>query len=72
MDDVGEILLVAFMIFLIAGLLIGTIGLFSSNETVAPANTTNCEHEYVTTSEYDFWLRSYRTYSKCTKCGEEF
>lgn len=30
-----------------------------------------CEHEFVTTSKY-MWLRqSYKTISKCTKCGEE-
>ena len=72
MDNFGEMFLVGFMIFVIACICIGVIGLFSSNETIAPSNTSNCNHEYITTSEYDFWRQSYRTFSKCTKCGEEF
>ena len=28
-----------------------------------------CEHEYVITSEYDWFHESYRTVSKCAKCG---
>ena len=39
-------------------------------ETVT-VEQTPCEHNYVTTSKY-MWLRqSYRTISKCTKCGKE-
>ena len=31
-----------------------------------------CEqHEYVTTSRYNWFLESYKTISKCTKCGKE-
>ena len=30
-----------------------------------------CEHDYVTTSKYNWFLGSYKTFSKCTKCGEE-
>lgn len=39
-------------------------------ETVT-VEQTPCEHNYVTTSKY-MWLRqSYKTISKCTKCGKE-
>lgn len=31
----------------------------------------NCEHEFAVTSQFDFWTRSYRTISKCIKCGFE-
>lgn len=30
-----------------------------------------CQHEWVVTSKYDFILQSYKTISKCSKCGKE-
>ena len=30
----------------------------------------NCEYDWVITSEYDFMHSSYRTVSKCSKCGK--
>lgn len=30
----------------------------------------NCEHDFVITSKYDFWRNSYKTISKCAKCGK--
>lgn len=34
-------------------------------------NQKHCQHEYVITSKWD-WLRdSYKTISKCSKCGKE-
>lgn len=30
----------------------------------------NCEHDFVITSKYDFRRSSYKTISKCTKCGK--
>lgn len=30
----------------------------------------NCEHDFVITSKYVFWRNSYKTISKCTKCGK--
>ena len=35
------------------------------------ANITECDHEFVITSKYDWWRQSYKTISKCAKCGEE-
>lgn len=34
-------------------------------------NTENkCEHDWVVTSEYSFFTNSYKTVSKCSKCGQ--
>ena len=30
-----------------------------------------CEHDWVITSKYDVWYGSYKTISKCSKCGKE-
>lgn len=30
-----------------------------------------CEHNWVVTSKYNFFLSSYKTISKCSKCGKE-
>lgn len=30
-----------------------------------------CEHDWVVTSKYNFFLNSYRTISKCSICGKE-
>lgn len=30
-----------------------------------------CQHEWVVTSKYDFIWQSYKTISKCSKCGKE-
>ena len=29
-----------------------------------------CEHDWVVTSKYSFWTESYKTISKCSKCGK--
>ena len=31
----------------------------------------NCKHDWVVTSKYDFLTSSYKTISKCSKCGKE-
>lgn len=30
-----------------------------------------CEHDWVVTSKYDFFRDTYKTISKCSKCGKE-
>ena len=65
----GIILLVIMIIIFIAAMFNMSI-----NESVAPVTndvTTPCNHEFIVTSEYDWWWRSYRTFSKCVKCGLE-
>ena len=29
-----------------------------------------CEHEFVITSQYNWFLKAYKTVSKCIKCGK--
>lgn len=43
----------------------------NTNKTeTASTKIENCEHDFVITSKYDFWRSSYKTISKCTKCGK--
>ena len=43
----------------------------NTNKTeTASTKIENCEHDFVVTSKYDFWRSSYKTISKCTKCGK--
>lgn len=30
-----------------------------------------CNHDWVITSKYNFWVDAYKTISKCSKCGKE-
>lgn len=48
-----------------------TLTVLSNNEVIAPGSTNTCDHEFVVSSEYDWWWRSYKTFSKCYKCGLE-
>lgn len=36
-----------------------------------PKVQQECEHDWVVTSEYDFIFKSYKTVSKCSKCGKK-
>lgn len=40
-------------------------------EQIKEEGNIQCEHEFVTTSRYNWLLNAYKTYSKCTKCGKE-
>lgn len=43
----------------------------NTNKTeTASTKIENCEHDFVITSKYDFWRSSYKTISKCAKCGK--
>lgn len=43
----------------------------NTNKTeTASTKIENCEHDFVTTSKYDFWGNSYKIISKCAKCGK--
>lgn len=43
----------------------------NTNKTeTASTKIENCEHDFVITSKYDFLRSSYKTVSKCTKCGK--
>lgn len=32
-------------------------------------NYEACQHVFVVTSEYNWWLQQYKTISRCAKCG---
>ncbi len=42
----------------------------STNNTVNTIQES-CEHEWVIKSTYNWILKSYKTYSVCSKCGKE-
>jgi len=41
------------------------------NTNEIPKVQQGCEHDWVVTSEYDFIFKSYKTISKCSKCGKK-
>lgn len=47
--------------------------LAKERSTTNTVNTVqeNCEHDWVIKSEYNWILKSYKTYSVCSKCGKE-
>ena len=42
----------------------------SSQEITQTKQVKECEHDWVVTSKYNFWTESYKTISKCSKCGK--
>lgn len=56
------------LMFFVLGLHDRTVD--NSVETVDKPVDNVCEHDWVTGSEYNFWTNSYRTVSKCSKCGK--
>lgn len=54
-------------------LILVRVNVFTKTEKEGKQETNaqvNCEHDWVITSEYSFWFNSYRTVSKCSKCGK--
>lgn len=41
------------------------------NTNEIPKVQQECEHDWVVTSEYNFIFNSYKTISKCSKCGKK-
>lgn len=51
--------------------LVSIVIAINTNKTeTASTKIENCEHDFAITSKYDFWRSSYKTISKCTKCGK--
>jgi len=46
------------------------IGLETTSKS-EPSVNVDCQHEWVVTSSYNWLMKSYRTYSKCSKCGQK-
>lgn len=60
-----EIFIYISLIFIVV---IGMYALYemdSNNEL----NYESCQHVFVVSSEYNWWLQQYRTISRCAKCG---
>lgn len=41
-----------------------------NNVSTTNVEVTECEHDWVVTSKYSFFTDSYKTVSKCSKCGK--
>lgn len=72
MNEIGEVFITIAFLVMIGVVLLALIISGPTDSTEQTVETIHCEHEYITTSEYNWFLGSYRTFSKCTKCGEEF
>lgn len=64
------------VLLILTGISIGFVtDFFIEGQAIKDANTLkqqeNCQHDWVITSKYDFILESYRTITKCSKCGKE-
>lgn len=69
-NKIGEKIIVIICIWIVFIVIVAAI--LSNKETYSPVTeNTECEHEFVVTSKYDWWWRSYKTFSKCVKCGLE-
>lgn len=61
------IALILAMVFILFAFMFDVV----ENESVVSVNNVECEHEFVITSKYNWFRQSYRTFSKCHKCGLE-
>lgn len=61
------------ILVLIGGMLLMT-GCLKMTENIESTSQkeqiTECDHDWVTVSEYSFWANSYKIVSKCSKCGK--
>ncbi len=73
------ITLVALVVVLIVLIILTGVGIaiITSEVLNEPINGNDaekqeyCQHEYVITSKWDWIRESYKTISKCSKCGKE-
>lgn len=63
--------IIALIVF--AGVAIGIIqaNINTSSQTTIKKQQEECNHDWVVTSTYDFMHSTYKTISKCSKCGKE-
>lgn len=54
-------------VLVIGILILMIVGLVGCTEKVTE---TPCDHDWVITSKWDWWRNSYKTVSKCSKCGK--
>lgn len=65
------------IVMMVGGLFILTGCAETTPTTIETTTTTNktiehkeCKHDWVVTSKYSFWTDTYKTISKCSKCGK--
>lgn len=62
------------ILLIIAGVVISLVmynkEINQQENTISKAQE-ECEHDWVITSKYDYFRKSYKTISKCSKCGKE-
>lgn len=63
------VMIILFMLLITSTFII--IKLSLPKEQVITQEQINCNHEYITVSEYNWWFKSYKTFSRCIKCGKE-
>lgn len=57
-------------IFILIGIMIIGLVLLTGRMEEQKRLQEECKHDWTITSEYSFWTNSYRTISKCSKCGK--
>jgi Tfp pilus assembly protein PilV len=60
-----EILIYISLVFIVVVGMYALSEIDSNNEL----NYEACQHVFVVSSEYNWWLQQYRTISRCSKCG---
>ena len=60
-----------FVVAILAAVVLIMAIVVSEEEQAKEEGNTQCEHEFAITSEYNWFFKSYKTYSKCIKCGKE-
>lgn len=73
MDKDDVIGIIALFIIAIAIFIIGSVLIEDTDtqENIDIYEVQQCEHEWVVSSKYDLLFKSYKTISKCAKCGKE-
>ena len=75
MDKEDVIITIVAFLVVVAFLIIGLLAIKNAdtqdNVDIYEVQPKQCEHEWVISSKYDLLFKSYKTISKCAKCGEE-
>lgn len=75
----NKILKISILVIMLVGGMLLLAGCTDTTNTMTNTtvekNTTvkkevGCEHDWVTTSRYDFWTNTYKIISKCSECGQ--
>ena len=64
----NKILKISVLVIMIIVSVFALSGCTDTNNT--ENKTETCQHDWVITSRYSFFTNSYKTVSKCSKCGQ--